>query len=378
MLSSGTFLRALAIVLLLGLVGGACTSGGDDLEQLKEEVEQDDGADREDEEQTPPPQIDPPPPADASLTGRVGVVIQANSPRWRALVGAPSGEGVVVVFVRPGGPAEGAGLQVGDLIAAVDGQTLTNAERAVVLLRSQPGQERTLSIRRPDGAEAEVTVQAEEPGDIDQIGMYGELLQERPDDPVLHYLLAQELPLGEFENALGNVQRAIELHEEFVEAIEVRADRRWTTAQREEYEAGEAQREELREQAMGDWDLALRLDPANVLGLVHRSQAFAQQGDVEAAQRDAEKARSIDASTPEAHFALGLSYLAQGQDMQGLVSAREAVELNPFHVEYYQLLARLFMRLDRPEDARATIDAIAGLIEDPEQRETLYRSIEGD
>lgn len=379
-----TFLRAIAVVLLLGLVGAACTSGdADDLEQLKEEVGGEEDADRA--EQTPPPQIDPPPPADASLTGRVGIVIQANSPRWQELVGAPSGDGVVVIFVRPGGPAEAAGLQAGDLITAADGQALTNAERAVVVLRSQPGQERALSVTKPDGAQVEVRVQAEEPGDINQVQEYEESLNARPDDPVLHYLLAQERPLGQFAEAMQDAQRAIELHEEFVEAIEVRADRGWTTARQleisgeasdEEQEEARMRREEVRDQAMSDWDLALRLDPTNILALVHRSQAFAQQGEGEAAEEDARKARSVDRTTPEAHFALGLSHLAQGQDTPGLTSARRAVELNPFHVEYYQLLARLFMRLDRPDDARATIDAIAGLIDDPEQRDKLYESIE--
>jgi putative serine protease PepD len=56
------------------------------------------------------------------------------------------------------GPAEQAGLRPGDVIVAIDGQSVSTPDELVVLLRTrQPGDEVTLRYVR-DGVEAEVTL----------------------------------------------------------------------------------------------------------------------------------------------------------------------------------------------------------------------------
>ena len=59
------------------------------------------------------------------------------------------GSGVVVLEVLPGGPAQAAGVQVGDIITAVNGQPVANSSAlAVQLANLAPGSAATLSISR--------------------------------------------------------------------------------------------------------------------------------------------------------------------------------------------------------------------------------------
>jgi serine protease Do len=81
--------------------------------------------------------------------GYLGVGIQDLNADLAKALGAPVNEGVVVTEVREGSPAKKAGLQVDDVITAVDGKKLTSAgalTRAVAL--SRPGTTVTLQVYR--------------------------------------------------------------------------------------------------------------------------------------------------------------------------------------------------------------------------------------
>lgn len=67
----------------------------------------------------------------------------------------PRRPGVTVAEVFPGSPAEAAGLQVGDLIVSVDGQSVDGKtlEQVAQLIRGAEGTPVTLSIRRAAGAD---------------------------------------------------------------------------------------------------------------------------------------------------------------------------------------------------------------------------------
>ena len=81
----------------------------------------------------------------------------------RAYIGVQVGDiqgsaGVVVIALVPQGPAEKGGVQVGDIITAVNGETVTNSSSlAVILANLQPGSNATLAINR-NGSKMTLTV----------------------------------------------------------------------------------------------------------------------------------------------------------------------------------------------------------------------------
>lgn len=82
--------------------------------------------------------------------------------------------GAVVVEVIPGTPAEQAGLQVGDVILAVDGQQLgPNANLAALIAGYQPRDRVTLEVQRPDQDPRRVRVVLGESPDQDGVAYLG-------------------------------------------------------------------------------------------------------------------------------------------------------------------------------------------------------------
>lgn len=59
--------------------------------------------------------------------GRLGVVALQISPELRQHLGAPADQGVLIDSVRPDSPAARAGVQVGDVVTAVDGEVTRSA-----------------------------------------------------------------------------------------------------------------------------------------------------------------------------------------------------------------------------------------------------------
>jgi serine protease DegQ len=86
-----------------------------------------------------------------------GLVPAAITPEIARQLGLPSTEGVVVLNVVPGGPAQRAGLRPGDVITAVDGEATPTPEDFLAALRPhRPGDTLTLTVRSPGGDERQV------------------------------------------------------------------------------------------------------------------------------------------------------------------------------------------------------------------------------
>lgn len=357
-------IRLLTLLLAALLAGSACTSG--DLEDLRptgavdpDELVADDASD-----------VEPPAKADGSLTGRVGLIIATNSDSWRELVGAPETGGVVVLFVQPGGPSDGSGIERGDVITEVDGEPARNAEHSVVQLRARPNARRTMAVTKADGSTDEITVSAQDPGNVDVKALLDPLIADAPNDPVLRFLRAQtvaQIP-GGYEQGLEDANKAVEVEPSFVEALSLRAELRWDRAGALE---DQAQRNELRDAALDDWNRALRFDPSNTRVLASRSKAQSQLGNASSGRRDATKALEEDDTFPGAHYAFGVAEFLLKRYGAAAQPAREAIDLNPYDVRYYELLARAFMRTDQPEKAQATIDAIISLVPDGPTKDRL-------
>lgn len=103
-------------------------------------------------------------PADAELRRRIDALARGESParprlgvgiapagvarRLRRAVGLPEREGLLVRVVEEGSPASSAGVQAGDLIVSVDGETVADADQLYSALDRVSGQSLALGIVR--------------------------------------------------------------------------------------------------------------------------------------------------------------------------------------------------------------------------------------
>jgi serine protease Do len=80
---------------------------------------------------------------------RIGVNVQAISPTLAAGLGLKQDWGLVVSDMLPGGPADKAGIQVGDILLSLDGTSLTNLPRfETALFRRSHGNPVTIEVLR--------------------------------------------------------------------------------------------------------------------------------------------------------------------------------------------------------------------------------------
>jgi serine protease Do len=91
------------------------------------------------------------------VRGSIGVLFNAEpNPALARVYGVQNG--VIIAEVTPGGPAEKAGLKVGDAITAVDGKPVKNGDELVADISGQrPGTQHTLTYLR-NGKEGKATV----------------------------------------------------------------------------------------------------------------------------------------------------------------------------------------------------------------------------
>ena len=99
--------------------------------------------------------------------GHIGVYAQTLTPALAAGLGIERESGVVLGDVTPDGPAEKAGLKVGDLVASLDGKPIENARQLEVNL-----------YRRPKGEKVRLQIVR----GVETLGFEVEVI-ERPDDP---------------------------------------------------------------------------------------------------------------------------------------------------------------------------------------------------
>jgi len=97
----------------------------------------------------------------------IGIGIQDLTPELRRQFGVTDKEGVLINKIFPEGPAERAGLKIGDVVKGIDGQEVRNSRELVQhVLRKEVGQEVKLKIIR-DGKETTIPVKTEQmPGEM--------------------------------------------------------------------------------------------------------------------------------------------------------------------------------------------------------------------
>lgn len=141
----------IGIVVAVGLVGGAGF-------WLGRETADDDGHRGEDVERSAEPRQVPSAPQVPNLPD---IPNPPQAPQGRQLLGVAIEEadnGVAVVRVASGSPADDAGLEVGDVITEVNGETISGAADFVSVIRShEDGDEITITYER-DGETTTVPV----------------------------------------------------------------------------------------------------------------------------------------------------------------------------------------------------------------------------
>ena len=107
-------------------------------------------------------------PAAQPARAQVGVALGPLSPEVRAQLEVPEGvKGAVIQEVRPGSPAQMAGLQAGDVILGVGGKAIENpAEAASAIRDALSGKEQAVALRiMRDGASRFVGITMDQSGD---------------------------------------------------------------------------------------------------------------------------------------------------------------------------------------------------------------------
>ncbi|WP_036139652.1 Do family serine endopeptidase [Luteibacter sp. 9135] len=136
--------------------------------------------------------------------GNLGVEVQDITPRIAQALGLKDTTGAVVTRVDTGSPAEGAGLQTGDVLTAVDGkavrssQDVRNAEGLLPL-----GAKVTLSVKREGAArDVQATIEAPRLATLDGGKVDGRLA-----GVVLSDLSPEQRAAGLFGVALSGIRR---------------------------------------------------------------------------------------------------------------------------------------------------------------------------
>jgi serine protease DegQ len=89
--------------------------------------------------------------------GWIGVEVQEISPELAESFGMPSTDGALIAGVLRGGPAAKAGIRPGDVLLAIDGKKITDAENMLELIAAlRPGETGHISLRR-EGKEVDVS-----------------------------------------------------------------------------------------------------------------------------------------------------------------------------------------------------------------------------
>jgi hypothetical protein len=298
--------------------------------------------------------VKPPVGPDTQSLALPGFLVATNSPSWHRLTAAPRTPGAVVLFIQPGGPTDNKGIAQGDVLTAVDGTPIANAERAIAVLHSRVGQKRVLTFARAGKNNTrQVTIIGRSPQG-NPATIVGPELANNPTSPVLRYLRAYIG--GPDAQRLDDLARALRAAPDFADALQLRASLQWASSFNQK---DPNVRRQMQTAALAGWKNALDIDPRNETTLAVRSVAETTLGIPKSGEGDALRALNIDGSQPLALFALSQARAAENKLSEALGPALGAVDLQPYNLDYWKNLASLFVRNKRKDDCVKTANAFA-------------------
>ena len=169
--------------------------------------------------------------------GYIGIQLTPLTPELRTHFGVPEDAGVLVARVEEESPAETAGILVGDILTAIDGERIDDADRlSRTVRRKKEGETVTLELYRNDGLESyPVTVSERDRPVIDLAGGYrfipeGDLVPKFDFRILAPGVRIDERSLEAFENAIEDLGERFE-SPEWQEKVERLKDLDFTAIQ---------------------------------------------------------------------------------------------------------------------------------------------------
>jgi regulator of sirC expression with transglutaminase-like and TPR domain len=124
------------------------------------------------------------------------------------------------------------------------------------------------------------------------------------------------------------------------------------------------------DEALGDLDIALKLDPRSAHAYTNRGSVRLRMAEAAAALPDFDRAIELDAALAEPHSERCAALLILGQPGRALESCNAALRLAPAHPTALSNRALLHMREQRTQEALADLDRL--LASDPANAQALY------
>jgi tetratricopeptide (TPR) repeat protein len=297
------------------------------------------------------------------MSGSARLVFPSGSPGLVVRGLGSNTVGVVRVHVRT--PAERAGIQVGDIIAAINGQAVTNEWQVRVAEAVGVGQPLTLTLRR-DGGERQVTMT---PIHLPMPALPKLLPEvEQPLYAVTRRLIEQaleiwvEIPLGMAAAAEGE-RKLLRLHAQFPKEAAVINNLGVLYESRD-----------MVGKAIPQYQQAVNLAPE--VGIYHFNlgQVLRNIGNVERAMDEIQMAVRLEPEwgSPTLVYTSLLAYWDRPQE--ALTATEAAISANPVSGPLWRVKGILLQRLGRLEEARdAVLKAIQFNPSNHEIHETLGR-----
>lgn len=300
-----------------------------------------------------------------------GALVHTNEASWSALLDkSVTTGGALVLDALPGTPAVEAGLQPGDVITGLDGATITNHEQLVTAFQLSGDGEHSLLVQKA-GGDTESIVARLEPAPEISLLTYLEQKVAETSSPIYRFLLADRVL--DHERAIALYRELVAEFPDFAVAQSLLAKR---LISQMEAVAGDAGVTSLGstpeiEEARALINAAIDSDPSAASIYRTRSQIYLSLDENAQAESDALTALELDTGAAQAYFLVGTARLVQGRPDEALVALHEAVNLDPFVVQYYFNLALCFRELGFPEEAEQTVEAGKALVDDVTIRESL-------
>jgi tetratricopeptide (TPR) repeat protein len=151
-------------------------------------------------------------------------------------------------------------------------------------------------------------------------------------------------------------QKAVEARESFERTLKLRASYPDTLANSWNNLGLLAAREGHTEEAIRDFQEALKLSPDHMIALVNLGSAYRQQKRWDDARKTYARAIEVNSDDAEANYGLGMVFAQSDDTARAFDSLQRALQLRPVYPEALNNLGILYLRTHRRDDAVASFE----------------------